>query len=224
MIIGTDVCKNYALPTASSQGLQTLRVLKNLNFKIEAQSWTTLMGPSGSGKSTLLSLLAGLDTVSQGSIQIDGTFLENLNEEERAKFRADKMGFIFQSFRLLPTLTALENVLLPLEILGQFDKSERGILLLKKVGLENRLDHLPSQLSGGEQQRVAVARAFAAQPKILFADEPTGNLDSKNGNVVLDLLNQLRIENNSTLVVVTHDPEVAKHGDKTLQLRDGEWV
>lgn len=225
MIKGIRITKNFSLDSIGSRSSEKyLPILKGLSFEIPNQSWTSLVGPSGSGKSTLLSIMAGLDTPTSGSLVIDGISLETLTEEERALFRAKNMGFIFQSFRLLPTLTALENVLLPLEILGDFEGRSRGLELLKQVGLSERAHHLPSQLSGGEQQRVAVARAFVSKPRILFADEPTGNLDSKNGLTILNLLRELKTENESTLVVVTHDAEIAKLGDQILTLKDGQWV
>jgi putative ABC transport system ATP-binding protein len=179
------------------------------------------MGPSGSGKTTLLSLLAGLDLPTAGHVEILGQDLSKMSEEERTKFRAENMGFVFQSFRLVPTLTALENVQIPLEILGEKKSVSKAKVLLERVGLGSRLDHFPSQLSGGEQQRVAIARAFVAKPKILFADEPTGHLDSLNGGKVLELLRELREENNSSLFVVTHDPSVASLGTHHLKIKDG---
>lgn len=182
------------------------------------------MGVSGSGKSTLLTLLAGLDLPSSGSIKINNQDVTQMNEDDRSDFRSQNMGFIFQNFRLLPHLTALENVQIPLELLGAADAEDRASQLLKRVGLANRLNNLPSQMSGGEQQRVAVARAFVARPKILFADEPTGNLDSKNGLAVLELMKELHLENSSTLIVVTHDSFVASYGKKQLKLKDGNLV
>lgn len=179
------------------------------------------MGASGSGKSTLLTLLAGLDVPSKGKVLVEEKNLSKLSEDERSDFRSKNMGFIFQNFRLLPHLTALENVRIPLEILNQGDSEERAMAMLSRVGLAKRKDNLPSQLSGGEQQRVAVARAFVSHPPILFADEPTGNLDSKNGAAVLDIMRELHEEHKSTLIVVTHDPHVSSFGEQQLFLKDG---
>ncbi len=181
------------------------------------------MGPSGSGKSTLLSLLAGLDLPTEGRILVDGQDLSALDEDGRARLRAEKMGFVFQSFRLLPALTVLENVLVPLEIRGLAgpDERKRALDLLDRVGLSHRLTHSPLQLSGGEQQRVAIARAFVAKPKILFADEPTGNLDSTNSRKILELLRELQRDSGATLVVVSHDPQVAALADLRVRLNDG---
>jgi putative ABC transport system ATP-binding protein len=179
------------------------------------------VGASGSGKSTLLTLLAGLDVPTKGKVLIEEKNLSKLNEDERSDFRSKNMGFIFQNFRLLPHLTALENVRIPLEILNQDDSEERAFEMLNRVGLAKRKDNLPSQLSGGEQQRVAVARAFVSRPPILFADEPTGNLDSKNGAAVLEIMRELHEEHKSTLIVVTHDPHVSSFGEKQLYLKDG---
>lgn len=201
-----------------------ITVLEDLSFEIEEGSWTSLTGSSGSGKSTLLSILSGLDLPTRGEVIVDDKDLSLLNEDQRADFRAQKMGFIFQNFRLLPHLTALENVTLPLEILGESHSVERARSELEAVGMAHRLNNLPSQLSGGEQQRVAIARAFVTQPKILFADEPTGNLDSKNGETVLGLMQKLHQISKSTLVVVTHDPVVAAHGQREIRLKDGRLV
>lgn len=180
-----------------------------------------ILGPSGSGKSTLLALMAGLDQPSSGSVQINGTDLYALSENERALFRRQHIGFVFQNFQLIPTLNALENTMLPLELQGQKNAREKATEQLQQVGLGNRGHHLPSQLSGGEQQRVALARAFIAQPDILFADEPTGSLDHDNGHRVLDLMLELNAKQNTTLVVVTHDPRIADRIDRRLQLIDG---
>jgi len=181
------------------------------------------MGASGSGKSTLLGLLAGLDTVTSGSIVLDGTDITNLGEDALARVRGRKIGFVFQNYQLVPTLTAEENVLLPAELSGLNGGSrQRARALLERVGLANRSHHYPVQLSGGEQQRVALARAFITQPPILMADEPTGNLDSANGQHVLDLLVRLNREEKATLVLVTHDRALAEHADRILTLRDGQ--
>jgi len=177
-------------------------------------------GPSGSGKSTLLGLLAGLDRPTRGRVVLDGHDLSALSEDERARLRAEKIGFIFQSFHLIPTLTAQENVQVPLELRGE-DGRDRARLLLARVGLADRGHHYPAQLSGGEQQRVAVARAFAHRPRILFADEPTGNLDATNGANVIEVLSELNREQGTTLVLVTHDLELAARARRILRLRDG---
>ena len=205
------------------QDFDKLTVIKNVSFEISKGTWTSLMGPSGSGKSTLLSLLAGLESPNIGKIEINGQELTTMNEDQKAKFRAQQMGFVFQSFRLIPTLTAYENICVPLELNNSLDEQWVSSLL-SRVGLKDRADHYPGQLSGGEQQRIAVARAFATKPKILFADEPTGNLDSRNGEEVLKLMKQMQEENHSTLIVVTHDPNVAKLGNRLIQLKDGEII
>ena len=199
-----------------------ITVLKGVTFALPESSWATLMGPSGSGKSTLLSLLAGLDIPSQGSLKVLGESLEKLSEEQRTQFRAHNMSFVFQSFRLISTLTAKENVQIPLELLNSKQSEQKAKAILDRVGLAHRMDHFPSQLSGGEQQRVALARAFISKPKILFADEPTGNLDSINGSLVLKLLKELVEESKSTLFVVTHDVEIAKMGSHQFKIKDGE--
>lgn len=179
------------------------------------------MGPSGSGKSTLLGLLAGLDTPSSGSIILDGTEISGLSEDELAQIRGRKLGFVFQSYQLIPTLTALENVLLPSELAGVPGGQSRAMELLDAVGLHDRKDHYPIQLSGGEQQRVALARAFMMKPPILMADEPTGNLDSANGQHVLDLLLAMNRKEATTLVLVTHDATLASYADRVVRLKDG---
>ena len=179
------------------------------------------MGPSGSGKSTLLGLLAGLDTVTSGSVTLDGVDITGLEEDALAQVRGTKIGFVFQSYQLIPTLTAEENVLLPAELLGTGDP-RRARELLQRVGLADRLDHYPVQLSGGEQQRVALARAFMVEPPLLLADEPTGNLDSTNGKHVLDLLLDLNSRAGTTLVLVTHDPTLAAYADRIITMRDGK--
>ncbi len=216
-----DLKKIFKLPMAVDN---SIIVLSGLSFKISEGSWTSLMGSSGSGKSTLLTLLAGLDVPSSGKVIVQSKDLSALSEDERSDFRSKNMGFIFQNFRLLPHLTALENVRIPLEILEYAESAERAREMLSKVGLSERMNNLPSQLSGGEQQRVAVARAFVTHPKILFADEPTGNLDSKNGEAVLRLMQELHREYRSTLVVVTHDSHVASYGQQQLHLKDGALV
>lgn len=202
-------------------GEDLLTILYPLDLRIRMGETCAILGPSGSGKSTLLALMAGLDQPSSGSVQINGTDLYALSENERALFRRQHIGFVFQNFQLIPTLNALENTMLPLELQGQKNARERAAEQLQQVGLGNRGHHLPSQLSGGEQQRVALARAFIAQPDILFADEPTGSLDHDNGHRVLDLMLELNAKQNTTLVVVTHDPRIADRIDRRLQLIDG---
>ena len=182
------------------------------------------MGPSGSGKTTLLGLLAGLDTPSRGSVLLDGANLTTMTEDERAQLRGEKVGFIFQSFQLIPTLTALENVQVPLELQGDSRAGARAREVLDRVGLADRLHHFPTQLSGGEQQRVAIARAFANAPRILFADEPTGNLDGGTGSRIVELLESLNRESGATIVLVTHDTAVAARANRTIRLRDGVIV
>ncbi|RDL46218.1 ABC transporter [Marinomonas piezotolerans] len=200
----------------------TLDILKGINIEIKDGESVAIIGSSGSGKSTLLGLMAGLDQHTRGSIELYGEKLETLDEEGRAILRGKFVGFIFQSFHLLPSLTALENVMLPNELKGEGSANDRAHQLLEAVGLQHRLSHYPRQLSGGEQQRVAIARAFASAPKILFADEPTGNLDSKNGGLVEDLLFDLNKEEGTTLVVVTHDPKLAERCDRQIEITDGE--
>lgn len=181
-----------------------------------------IVGASGSGKSTLLSLLAGLDIASSGEVVLDGEALSRLDEEQRARVRADKIGFVFQSFMLVQSLTALENVMLPAELSGDSDAQQQALELLEKVGLSHRLDHYPSQLSGGEQQRVAIARAFIGKPKILFADEPSANLDTKNGHLIEKLLFDLNIQNGTTLVLVTHDEQLATQCQRIIHIEAGQ--
>lgn len=216
--------KSFTLLGDVSGGEKSITVLKGVSFEVEQGHWVSLMGPSGSGKSTLLSLLAGLEAPSSGRVFLAGTNLFSLGEEARARFRAHHVGFVFQSFRLIPHLTALENVMVPLEILGTSSRKAQvhASELLDRVGLSDRSGHRPGQLSGGEQQRVALARAFVAKPKILFADEPTGNLDEESGEIVLSLMKQLQEQERSSLFVVTHNPEVAARGQKTLRLTSGK--
>ena len=223
MIIASNIEQTY-----KSAG-RSLTVLRNINLSIAENDFVAIVGPSGSGKTTLLGLLAGLDLPSSGTVTIDGQNLNGLSEDERSKLRGEKVGFVFQTFQLIPTLTALENVLVPLELrearsLNGSDLAERACGLLERVGLGERLDHYPSQLSGGEQQRVGLARAFANEPKILFADEPTGNLDADTGTVVADLLVQLNRELHTTLVLVTHDQKLAGRAARIVRLEGGEIV
>ena len=207
-------------------GAHRVEILRGIDLEIPAGQFVAIMGASGSGKSTLLGLLAGLDTPTSGTIVLDGIDITGLEEDELALARGRKIGFVFQSYQLIPTLTAEENVLLPFELLGGEVREgmERARKLLESVGLSDRLDHYPVQLSGGEQQRVALARAFMAQPPILMADEPTGNLDSVNGQHVLELLLALNRRENTTLILVTHDQILASRADRIFTLRDGVIV
>ena len=201
-----------------------LSILSDISFNVKHGESVAVVGTSGSGKSTLLSLLAGLDTASSGEVMLDGEPLHKLDEEARAALRAAKVGFVFQSFMLVQSLTALENVMLPAELAGKEDAKEQALALLEKVGLSHRVDHYPSQLSGGEQQRVAIARAFVGSPKILFADEPSANLDSKNGHMIESLLFDLNKQNGTTLILVTHDEALAQKCERIIQIEAGELV
>jgi putative ABC transport system ATP-binding protein len=198
---------------------QRLTVLDGVDLVIGAGQFVAITGPSGSGKSTLLGLLAGLDQPTRGSVRIDSTTLTDLNEEARTRFRGRNIGFVFQSFQLIPTLTALENVRVPAELLGDFGSTGRAHELIARVGLTGREQHFPAQLSGGEMQRIAIARAIITRPSLLLADEPTGNLDSATGERVLQLL--LEVSRESTLVLVTHNPEIAARAQREIRLRDG---
>lgn len=212
------------LEKSYSNGSKNLTVLYNIDFDIEEGETFAIVGPSGSGKTTLLGICAGLDRPDSGSVELCGTEIGPLTEDERAILRNRNVGFIFQDFQLLPTLTALENVAVPLELQGAGNAIQIGKELLGKVGLGDRLHHYPSQLSGGEQQRVAVARAFSNKPSILFADEPTGNLDSETGENIIELLFNLNKESGTTLVIVTHDLELAQKTQRTLRLKGGRIV
>lgn len=205
-------------------GSRRVDILKGISIQIPAGQFVAIVGASGSGKSTLLGLLAGLDTPSEGEIWLDGTPIHNLAEAELAAVRGRKIGFVFQSYQLIATLTALENVLLPFELNVDGSGVQRARELLGSVGLGERMEHYPVQLSGGEQQRVALARAFVVDPPIVMADEPTGNLDSTNGLLVLDLLLERNRQSGATLVLVTHDPEVAGRADRRIVLKDGMVV
>lgn len=205
-------------------GTEDLTILSDVSLDIPDGQFVALTGASGSGKSTLLGLLAGLDSPSSGSITIDGDEITTMSEDGLATLRSSKIGFIFQSFHLIPSLTAFENVLIPMEIAGARDAHERAKELLDEVGLTNRGHHYPTELSGGEQQRVAIARAFANRPKILLADEPTGNLDSKNGRHIFELMTALHHGNNVTLVLVTHDQELAAKAERQIILKDGKVI
>ncbi|MEX2284588.1 MAG: ABC transporter ATP-binding protein [Gemmatimonadota bacterium] len=205
-----------------------LTVLRAVNLEIAREEFVAIVGPSGSGKTTLLGLLAGLDRPSGGSVAIDGQDLNTLTEDQRAVFRAQNVGFVFQTFQLIPTLTALENVMVPVELgagAGNgMNPMNRATELLTRVGLGERLDHYPAQLSGGEQQRVALARAFANQPKILFADEPTGNLDTETGHLIIDLVAELNQQMRTTLILVTHDVELAARAHRVIRISSGRIV
>ena len=206
-------------------GTHRVDILKGIDLEIPRGQFAAIMGPSGSGKSTLLGLIAGLDSPTSGQIVLDGEDITQLDEDQMAQLRGRKIGFVFQSYHLVPTLTAEENVLLPMELAGNgHGGRERARKLLERVALDDRRDHYPVQLSGGEQQRVALARAFALQPPILLADEPTGNLDSATGKVVLDLLLELNREQGTTMVLVTHEDSVAACADRRIVLRDGLLV
>ena len=202
----------------------TLTVLDNINFSVGEGSTNAIVGPSGSGKTTLLGLCAGLDRSSTGIVELNGINLGNLNEDKRAQVRNQYVGFIFQNFQLLPTLTALENVMVPLELRGEKNIKARSLDLLDKVGLANRGHHYPAQLSGGEQQRVSLARAFSNQPKILFADEPTGNLDAETSEKVIKLIFDLNREAGTTLIMVTHDLELAGKTQRIIRIKGGKLV
>ena len=203
-------------------GDRALRILENINFTLNEKETFSIVGPSGSGKTTLLGICAGLDSTSSGAVELCGVNLGDLNEDEKAILRSQKVGFIFQDFQLLPSLTALENILVPLELQGHKDIEKIGLELLEKVNLGDRKNHYPSQLSGGEQQRVAIARAFANKPTILFADEPTGNLDEESGENAINLLLELNKESGTTLVIVTHDLELAKRTQRMVVLKGGK--
>ncbi|HZU28379.1 MAG TPA: ABC transporter ATP-binding protein [Bryobacteraceae bacterium] len=213
--------KVSGLTRTISSGARQVNILRGLDFEIPAGQFVAIVGASGSGKSTLLGLLAGLDTATAGRIVLDGEDITDLREDDLARVRGRKIGFVFQSYQLIPTLTAEENVLLPLELAGMRDGRERARSLLDAVGLVDRAHHYPVQLSGGEQQRVALARAFILCPPILMADEPTGNLDSANGRHVLELLIHLNRQEGATLLLVTHDAELTAHADRIITLRDG---
>jgi len=214
--------ENLGKTVPTSEG--SLSILSSVTLTIKSGESLAIVGASGSGKSTLLSLLAGLDIPTQGLIKIKGNDLTKMNEDGRAELRNQLIGFVFQSFQLLPGLTALENVMLPLELRGDKDAKEAATRLLGRVGLSQRLTHTPMKLSGGEQQRVALARAFVTEPDILFADEPTGNLDSKTGDHIIDLLFELNQEKNTTLVLVTHDNNLASRCQRTIQLEAGKLI
>ena len=205
-------------------GTHRLTVLRDVSFLVPDGARVAIVGPSGSGKTTLLGLLAGLDTPSRGTVLLDGVDLGALDEDARARVRGEKVGFVFQSFQLIPSLSALENVQVPLELRGDGDAVPRARELLERVGLGDRAHHLPAQLSGGEQQRVAIARAFVNRPKLLFADEPTGNLDAATGGRIIELLETLNRDAGTTIVLVTHDASLAERTQRIIRLRDGAIV
>jgi len=211
-----EVSKTY------QSGNRKLTVLDNVNLNIQSGDSIAIVGPSGSGKTTLLGLCAGLDSATTGSVVLNGSAFEKLSEDERAAVRSKNVGFIFQNFQLLPTLTALENVMVPLELKKRKDAKEKALSLLQKVGLGDRVTHYPTQLSGGEQQRVSIARAFANEPLILFADEPTGNLDTETGGMIEDLIFNMNKEEGTTLVLVTHDTELAKRTNRIIHIKGGK--
>lgn len=213
-----DLSKTY------SNGEKSLTVLNNLSFNVEKGESLSIVGPSGSGKTTLLGLSAGLDTPSGGFVSLAGVKLNELNEDERAYVRNQYVGFVFQNFQLLSTLTAKENVSIPMELRGVKNTSKRAEELLERVGLKDRMNHYPNQLSGGEQQRVAIARAFMSEPDILFADEPTGNLDEETAEIITDLLFKINKENKTTLVMVTHNLALANFTNRILQLKGGHLI
>lgn len=213
-----ELTKSYP----NAEGLLT--VLKEISFSLPASATCAVLGPSGSGKSTLLGLCAGLDEPSSGEVLLNGISLNTLDEDGRARVRNELVGFVFQNFQLIPTLTALENVMVPLELRGENHARDDAVQLLRKVGLGERLSHYPAQLSGGEQQRVALARAFINRPKILFADEPTGNLDAETSGTVIEMLFELNTDARTTLVLVTHDVEIAQRAQRIIRLKGGAMV
>ncbi|WP_051082516.1 ABC transporter ATP-binding protein [Kangiella aquimarina] len=218
MLTTNNLTKTVKLPE------QSLTILSEVSLTVNEHDSVAIVGASGSGKSTLLSLLAGLDTPSEGEVELAGHPIHKLSEDERAAVRAQYVGFVFQSFHLLPGLTALENVMLPIELKEDKNAQTKAKELLEKVGLAERLNHYPHQLSGGEQQRVAIARAFASEPKILFADEPTGNLDTANGEKIIDLIFDLNQQLGTTLVLVTHDDRLAERCQRLVRLEAGKVI
>jgi putative ABC transport system ATP-binding protein len=221
LIIAKQLTQTY-----TSAG-RPLTVLADVDLTIPPESFIAIVGPSGSGKTTLLGLLAGLDRPTSGTVSLNGQDLSALTDDERARFRAQNVGFVFQTFQLIPTLTALENVMVPIELSGadrNGNAEKRALSLLDAVGLEERVEHYPAQLSGGEQQRVALARAFANQPKVLFADEPTGNLDTETGRRIIDLLVELNTAAKTTLILVTHDLELAARAHRVVRLASGRII
>ncbi|WP_422361320.1 ABC transporter ATP-binding protein [Reichenbachiella sp.] len=220
----STILKVEGLSKTYQSGSKSLQVLHDISFTIQAGESLAIVGPSGSGKTTLLGLAAGLDQSDEGSVEINQIKLNSLNEDDRAQVRNEHVGFIFQNFQLIPTLSALENIMVPLELRGDSGAEPIAKNLLEQVGLGERADHYPSQLSGGEQQRVAIARAFSNEPKVLFADEPTGNLDEETGQKIEDLLFTLNREKGTALVLVTHDVELARKTDHVIHLKGGKMV
>jgi putative ABC transport system ATP-binding protein len=218
MLVARSLSKEFL------SGGRPLAVLRDVSFTLETGAFAAIVGPSGSGKTTLLGLLAGLDVPSSGQVLLDGTDLTALDEDARARLRGEKVGFVFQSFQLIPTLTAVENVTVPLELRGERGADARARELLERVGLSGRGHHFPAQLSGGEQQRVAIARAFVNRPRILFADEPTGNLDGATGARIVELLESLNREDGTTIVLVTHDLSLAARAQRVIRVADGAVV
>lgn len=218
----SKILKISGLEKSYTSGSKQLTVLQKISFEVEKGQTFSIVGPSGSGKTTLLGLCAGLDEPNSGTVELCGYNLNTLNEDERAQLRNEEVGFIFQNFQLLPTLTALENVSVPLELQGARDATSRAKELLEKVGLGDRINHYPSQLSGGEQQRVALARAFSNRPSILFADEPTGNLDEETGEKVIKLLFDLNKDAGTTLIIISHDLDLAARTQQILRLKGGQ--
>src|SRR4051794_19778874 len=219
-----SMLRSRALSRTYRSGGDDITVLKDITFTLEPGGFLAILGPSGSGKTTLLGLLAGLDQPSAGSVYLDGQELGSLNEDQRARLRGEKIGFVFQTFQLIPTLTAQENVQVPVELRGHPHGATRARELLGRVGLAGREHHYPAQLSGGEQQRVALARAFSGRPKLLLADEPTGNLDAATGATIIDLMVELNRDLGTTLVLVTHDLDLAARAHRTIRLADGKVV
>jgi len=222
IIEGVIAIRNLSMRLTS--GGREVSILDDIALDVPAKQFVAIVGPSGSGKSTLLGLIAGMDTPTSGTISLEGQEITNLSEDELARLRRRKIGYVFQSFHLIPTLTAQENVAVPLELAGDSEAESKANALLWAVGLGSRRHHYPAQLSGGEQQRVSVARAFANNPAILLADEPTGNLDTATGKQVIDLLIRLNRDHGSTLVLVTHDPALAAHAERIVCLRDGRII
>ena len=219
-----EVLKVDDLTKTYQSGSRSLTVLDDINFSIHQGETVSIVGPSGSGKTTLLGLCAGLDKSTDGSVRLYDSLINNLDEDERAAIRNEHVGFIFQNFQLIPTLTALENVMIPLELQGKNGAAAIAEDLLTRVGLGDRMDHYPTQLSGGEQQRVSLARAFSNSPKILFADEPTGNLDEETGDSVEKLMFDLNKEKGTTLIIVTHDMELAQKTSRIIKLKGGKII
>ena len=223
-LVGAAVLQAHSLSKQVSSPEGTLTILADVSFDIKAGETVAVVGPSGAGKSTLLALLAGLDLPTSGHVMLNGSNLGDLDEDGRARVRAESVGFVFQSFHLVPSLNALENVMLPLELAGGNDARAASQVIIEQVGLSERWSHYPAQLSGGEKQRVAIARAFAMEPAVLFADEPTGNLDTQTGQNIMDLMFELNANSSTTLVLVTHDLALAERCDRVLSLDSGRLV